>query len=205
MGLDIHVLIVDWTWLGESPQRERLSRLREAWYDDATGLWGHDAPETEGEWQRPRGPAAHRFACYEFRRTCGSYKAHFWAGQRWESIRHQVGPQMRTGLDALLLGLILDGPDGDVRYRDQGFFGDDAGVSRGLLVARSPSGVRELAAVWQWVRPLLSGLRAAFEEHAAVPDGWVGDFDAFARLLEDWGRVLAEAARWDWGVVGLSE
>ncbi|MEV7103014.1 hypothetical protein [Streptomyces atroolivaceus] len=55
------------------------------------------------------------------------------------------------------------------------------------------------------VEPLLGGLRPVFAEHAAVPGGWVGEFGEFTALLEDWGRVLAEAARRRWGVVGLSQ
>jgi hypothetical protein len=48
-------------------------------------------------------------------------------------------------------------------------------------------------------------VREPFAAYAAAPGGWVGDFPAFRALLEDWGRVLTEAARRSWGVVGLSE
>lgn len=65
--------------------------------------------------------------------------------------------------------------------------------------------MRELAATWEQVRPRLGELRGAFTEHAAEPGAWVGRFDEFADLLEDWGRVLTEADRRGWGVVGLSE
>ncbi|WP_413754303.1 hypothetical protein NRF20_42860 [Streptomyces sp. R-74717] len=205
MGLDITVVIVDWSWLGKVPLRERLSRLRDAWYADETGLWDHGAPVAEGDWEWPRGPDGAFFAVYEFLRTFGSFKAHFWAGQRWEYVRDHADPLVRTGLDTLLLGLIWQGPDGEAQHTDPRFFCDDPEVSYGLLVARSPDSVRELAATWEGVRTRLGGLREAFVEHAAVPEGWVGDFDGFADLLEDWGRVLTEAARRGWGVVGLSE
>ncbi|MCZ4095212.1 hypothetical protein C8250_004035 [Streptomyces sp. So13.3] len=205
MGLDINVMIAAWSWLGEAPPQERLSRLRDGWYADETGLWDHGAPAVEGDWVRPGGPDAAFFAVHEFRRTCGSFKAHFWAGQRWESVRDHADPLLRTGLDALLLGLIWEGPDGAAQHTDPGFFPDDPGITYGLLLARSPESVRELAVTWEQVRPRLGGLRAAFSEHAAAPEAWVGDFDAFTDLLEDWGRVLAEAARRGWGVVGLSE
>ena len=79
MGLDITVMIADWSWLGEVPPRERLPRLRNAWYADETGLWDFDAPAVEGDWEWPRGPNNAYFAVYEFRRTCGSFKPHFWA------------------------------------------------------------------------------------------------------------------------------
>ncbi|MEU6328149.1 hypothetical protein ABZ851_12830 [Streptomyces sp. NPDC047049] len=38
-----------------------------------------------------------------------------------------------------------------------------------------------------------------------LPRRWFRDFEAFADLLEEWSRVLTEAARRGWGVVGLSE
>ncbi|WP_326603926.1 hypothetical protein [Streptomyces sp. NBC_01800] len=205
MGLDIDVMIADWSWLGEVPSRERLSRLRDAWYADETGLWEYDTPEVEGDWAWPREPNSSFFAVYEFRDTCGSFKAHFWAGHRWESVRDHADPLVRAGLDTLLLGLIWNGPDGEAQHTDPGFFCDDPSVFYGLLLARSPDSVRELAATWEQVRPRLGELRGAFTEHAAEPGAWVGRFDEFADLLEDWGRVLTEADRRGWGVVGLSE
>ncbi|MFI7364201.1 hypothetical protein ACIBO4_18900 [Streptomyces sp. NPDC050149] len=169
-------------------------------------MWDHDTPAApEGDWEWPRGPHNDSFAVYEFRRTAGSFKAHFWAGERWESVRDHADPLLRTGLDTLLLGLIWRGLDGEAEHMDPGFFDDDPAVSYGVLLARSPDSVRELAATWDRVRPLLGGLRGAFDEHAAVSRGWVGEFDGFTDLLDDWGHVLSEAARRGWGVVGLSE
>jgi hypothetical protein len=205
MGLDITVMIADWSWLGEVPERERLLRLRNAWYADETGLWDHDAPVVDGDWKWPQGPNGTRFAVYEFLHTLGSYKPHFRATHRWEHVRDHADPPVRAGLDGFLLGLIWDGMDGESGRTDVDFFSDDPQGSYGLLVARSPAAVRELVATWEAVQPRLDGLREAFTEHAAVPDGWIGDFDEFARLLTEWGRVLTEAARRGWGVVGLSE
>ncbi|MFF9662281.1 hypothetical protein ACF1FY_09290 [Streptomyces althioticus] len=48
-------------------------------------------------------------------------------------------------------------------------------------------------------------MREPFAEHAAAPDGWVPDVDAFVDLLTQWGHVLTEAARRGWCLVGLSE
>ncbi|WP_406501241.1 hypothetical protein OHA04_17675 [Streptomyces sp. NBC_01590] len=203
MGLDITVLIVDWSWLAEVPERERLSRLENAWDADETGLWDHDAPAVDGDWKWPQGPNSGRFAVYEFLHTLGSYKPHFWATHRWERVRDHADPPVRAGLDSFLLGLIWDGMDGESGRTDVDFFSDDPPGSYGLMIARSPQGVRELVATWEAVRPRLDGLREAFDEHAAVPDGWVRDFDGFARLLAEWGRVLTEAAGRGWGVVGL--
>lgn len=205
MGLDITVLIADWTWLGDAAPEERLSRLRNAWYDDETSLWDDGAPAVEGDWEWPRGPHRDSFGIYEFRGTVGSFKAHFWTGERWESVRDHADPLLRAELDTLLLGLIWQGLDGEAEQLDPGFFHHDPAIAYGVLLARSPDSVRGLAETWERVRPLLGGLREAFDEHAAVPHVWVGTFDSFTDLLEDWGRVLSEAARRGWGVVGLSE
>ncbi|OEJ63547.1 hypothetical protein BGM19_34980 [Streptomyces agglomeratus] len=205
MGLDINVLIADWSWLAKVPPRERLSRLRDAWYADETGLWDHDAPVVEGDWEWPRGPHSTSFAVYEFRGTLGSFKAHFWAAERWESIRDHADPLVRAGLDTLLLGLTWRGLDGEAEHIDPGFFCDDPAVTHGVLLARSPDSVRKLATTSERVRPRLGELRGVYNEHAAVSQGWVSDFDAFTRLMDDWGHVLSEAARRGWGVVGLSE
>ncbi|MFE9118752.1 hypothetical protein [Streptomyces sp. NPDC007172] len=205
MGLDITVMIVDWKWLRDAPRPERLSRLRDAWYADETGLWNHDRPGVNGDWEWPRGPDGGHFAVYEFRDTLGSFKAHFWAGQRWEQVRDRADPSLRTSLDALLLGLIWQGLDGEAEHVDPGFFSEDPRISYGMLVARTPESVRGLATLWEEARPAMGGLREAFERHAAVADGWVGRFDAFVSLLEEWSHVLAAAAQRGWGVVGLSE
>jgi len=205
MGLDITVIITDWSWLGQVPPRQRLSRLRDAWYADETGLWDHDAPDVEGDWQWPQGPNGSSFAVYEFRDTCGSYKAHFWAGERWESVRDHADPLVQAGLDTLLLGLIWEGLDSEAEHVDQGFFCDDPTVTHGMLLAKPPDNVRELTTTWKDVQPRLDGLREAFDEHAAVPGNWVADFDKFTNLLEDWSHVLTEATRRGWGLIGLSE
>ncbi|MGJ7019087.1 hypothetical protein ACWFQ6_11925 [Streptomyces althioticus] len=55
MGLDVTVLIADPAWLTRVPTRERLPRLRSAWYADEAGLWGHDAPTGAEGWARPQG------------------------------------------------------------------------------------------------------------------------------------------------------
>jgi hypothetical protein len=205
VGLDITVMIADWSWLEQAPPRERLKRLRYAWYADETGLWDHDAPRVEGGWVWPQGPDSAFFALYEFLQTCGSFKAHFWAGQRWEAFRDHVDPLMRTELDAFLRGLIWNGLDGEAEHTDKGFFSDDPDTFYGVLLARSPDSVRQLTEIWERIQPHLGDLRRPFTQHAAVPGGWIGDFDSFTRLLGEWSRVLAEASRRGWGIAGLSE
>ncbi|MBG0855129.1 hypothetical protein I2W78_25615 [Streptomyces spinoverrucosus] len=206
MGLDITVMIADAAWLEGVPPSERLPLLRGAWYDDETGFWGWDAtPAAEGDWLWPQGPNGVCFGVYEFRNTCGSFKAHFWAGERWESARDHVDSQLRAELDTLLLGLIWNGLDGEAEHVDFGFFSDDGPGFYGVLLARAPDNVRKLAGTWERVRPRLDGVEQAFTEHAALSHGWVHDFRAFKALLEEWGYVLTEAARRGWCVVGLSE
>ncbi|WP_433549254.1 hypothetical protein ACQPZG_32445 [Streptomyces sp. CA-294286] len=41
------------------------------------------------------------------------------------------------------------------------------------------------------------------ERHAAVPVGWIHDFDSFATFVSEWGDVLAQATHRGWGVIGL--
>ncbi|WP_318275566.1 hypothetical protein [Streptomyces pharetrae] len=141
MGLDITVMIADWSWLAEVPPPERLSRLRDAWYDDETGLWDHDAPAVEGDWVWPRGPHGAHFAVYEFLHTCGSFKAHFWAGQRWEAVREHVEPALRTEVDGFLPGLIWDGPDAASRV---------SSVTVPLPTAFCSPGHRQACGNWPW-------------------------------------------------------
>lgn len=207
MGLDITTLIADWSWLAEAPPRERLPRLRDAWYDDETGLWDDGSSQADGGWEWPSGPHSAHFGVYEFPGALGSFKPHFWAGDRWEKVRDHVDPAVRAEVDALLGGLIWDGPDFDDDEEGAGyaFFSGDPAFAPGLLVAKDPDGVRELLATWERVRPRLDELRAPFDEYAALPEGWIRDFDAFVCLLTYWGEVLAEAARKGWGIVGVSE
>ncbi|MFD0366508.1 hypothetical protein [Streptomyces sp. NPDC059071] len=207
MGLDITVLIADWSWLSAAPAPERPGLLRDAWYDDATGFWEADAPVTDGGWILPRGPHQDRFALYEFTRTTSSFKPHFWAGSRWEDVRDHVDRALRADLDTVLRGLIWDGPEGVELRVEREVFGDGPEVY-GVLLARTPAGVRELAAAWDRAArrpPGLGVLRAPFDAHAADPTGWVGEFGEFELLLRDWGLILTEAARRGWAVVGLSE
>jgi len=199
MGLDLHTLIADWPWLAEVPPGERLARLRDAWYDEGTGLWDYDAAGADGGWEWPRGPHSARFGVYEFPGTAGSFKPHFWAGEGWERTRDHVDPTVRAEVDALLGGLTWDGPDfdDDEESEDHAFFSPDS-----VLVACSPERVRELLATWERVRPRLDELRAPFDEHAIAAG--ISDSDAFVRLLTCWGGVLAEAARRGWGIAGVS-
>ncbi|NSC23342.1 hypothetical protein FM076_20190 [Streptomyces albus subsp. chlorinus] len=209
MGVDLSLLAADWAWLGRFPPGERVARLRAAWYADETGLWGLETPDPpEGAWTWPRGPHEGRFAVYEFRGTLGSYKPHFWACERWESCRAHAEPALRAEVDALLGRVVWQGTTGEREHVDAGFLAPGAGEAPSrVLLALTPDTVHDLAERWQRLRPCLGGLRETYTAHVeAVPDGaWIVDFAEFATLVEDWGRVLEEAAGWGWCVVGLGE
>lgn len=191
---------------GRSSGRGAAGAVAGCLYDDETGLWEYDGPASDGGWEWPRGRHSASFAVYDFPGTAGSFKAHFWAGERWEMVREHADPLVRAELDAFLGGLIWLGMDGEAERReDSGFFHEDPAISYGLLLSLSPDGVRKMLTTWERVRPRLGGLREVYDEHAAMPDGWISDFASFARLLDSWGHVLAEAARRGWAVVGLSE
>lgn len=156
MGLDIAVMIADRSWLTRVPSRERVARLRDAWHADDTGLWDHEALAGGTGWIWPRGPNGALFAVYEFRLTSGSFKAHCWAGHRCERVRGYVSPFLRSQLDALLCGLFRDGPGCEAEHIDTGFFGEGG---YGVLLARSPESVRELAMAWERAVPHLDRMR----------------------------------------------
>ncbi|MEV6655193.1 hypothetical protein [Streptomyces sp. NPDC051219] len=46
-------------------------------------------------------------------------------------------------------------------------------------------------------------MREPFAQHAAVPQGWICDFESSAEFLKDWGEAVVEADRRGWGIVGL--
>lgn len=46
-------------------------------------------------------------------------------------------------------------------------------------------------------------LYGPFTQHAADTGGWIKTFESFADFLTAWGEVVTEAARRDWGIVGL--
>lgn len=114
MGLDITVLVVDWDHLARTPAAERLGMLEDAAYPDDdcddrdSGGGGTEAPVEHGWVRRPDTPWC---ALYEFFRTLGSFKPHFWAYQAWEDVRDFAEPDLRAALDAFLAGLFWLGPD----------------------------------------------------------------------------------------------
>jgi hypothetical protein len=197
MGLDLTVLALDWGRLERTPEAGRQELVNEAACPAGLDL---GAPPEVG-WVFPASPKAPWCGRYEFHSTTGSYAPHFWAGEGWDAAREFAVPALRDALDGFLLPLVRQ-EDEDARCD---LFASDgtAWRPRPLLVL-PPHGVAGAAAHWARARPLLDGLRTAYDRHAARPGGgWVADFDAFTVLLREWAVVVDEAARRGWGLLGL--
>ncbi|MFI0353299.1 hypothetical protein [Actinomadura sp. 9N407] len=194
MGVDITVLIIDWEHIEEAPPDQRMGLLEDALYPEDD--W--DLEGLERGWVWPSAPGAPWVARYEFYRTLGSFKPHFWAGEAWEKFRDFVDPGLRATLDGFLSALIWDGPDR----------GNDAAPVHGLVLcgletslAYPPQAVPALVQLWADAAPRLEELRDPFAIHGARPEGWMKTFDEFADLLRDWGEVVGEANRRRWGLI----
>ncbi|MER5784410.1 hypothetical protein ABT104_22225 [Streptomyces mobaraensis] len=210
MGLDISVLVVDWERVGGFAAGERWGRLEDAAYPDGCeDVFRDGLPDG---WVRFPDEVAEWSLRYEFRSTSGSFKAHFWAGKRWEDVREQAVPELRAALDAFLSGLFWDpygvvvppagtGP-GAPEIRE--FVPHEGGARNPyFLVACPPRAVPVLAAAWSVAEPLLDGLKGPHTAHADAPGRWIADHDEFAVLLREWAEVVREAHARGWGIVGL--
>ncbi|MFI6530272.1 hypothetical protein [Streptomyces uncialis] len=198
MGVDITVLIVDWTHLMGIAPRDRLEVLQASAYTD-------DDSDTDAGWVWPTEPDRSWLGRYEFDGTLGSYKPHFWAAEAWGDVRGAASTSLRTALDGFLGALIwaeldLEG-DTDV---EPGVFPSDAVPWRpGPLIARGPQTVARLSQCWQQAARALPQLRDSYARDAACPGRWIADFDEFTRLLSGWAEVVGEADRRRWGIIGL--
>ncbi|MEU6911275.1 hypothetical protein ABZ935_39015 [Streptomyces coeruleorubidus] len=201
MGLDITVLAVDWERLERTRFEERYALLVDAALPEDECDW--DA-EPERGWVWPAASGVPWCGRYEFHGTTGSYKPHFWAGQAWEDVREHAGPEQRAHLDTFLQGLIRDDGTGTEDDTVSGLFPADPDPwRRRLLLACPPATVSALAGRWARAEPLLESLREPYGVHAACPGRWIEDFDEFSGLLREWGVVVTEAGRREWGLVGL--
>ncbi|MGW2874767.1 hypothetical protein ACWDBP_00395 [Streptomyces sp. NPDC001233] len=197
MGVAIEVLIVDWPRVEAASPGDREELLVDAAFGEAYSddLYVHG-------WSWSTRPGEDWFGRYAFRNTCGSYKPHFWAGFRWEYMRDFVEPKFREVLDRFNDALFWHGLE------------DSAGVGSGLreractweadlLLWCPPDHLPIIAGWWRQAEPRLEGLREPFAQYAAERDGWIKTFESFAEFLIDWGKVITEAERRGWGVVGL--
>ncbi|MEU6676196.1 hypothetical protein [Streptomyces sp. NPDC046925] len=196
MGVGIEVLIVDWRRVEAEPAGERRVLLEEAAFGDEGDL------DEEG-WIWPPAADADWYGRYAFRRTLGSYKPHFWAGERWEHVRDFAAPGLRTALDHFTAALFWEGLD----YMTDGTATPlperEAPWDADLLMWQPPRDIAAIKAFWTRAAPDLDTLREPFAQHAAEPGGWIGDFESFAEFLRGWAEVVTEADRRGWGVIGL--
>lgn len=192
-------MVVDWARVEAAAPEEREDLLIDAAFGDDD--YEDGLPE-EG-WIPPTAVGAGWCLRYSFRRTLDSYKPHFWAGERWERIRDCAHPSLRTALDRFTARLFwyglehVAGEDAAVAAVPEGAWDAD------LLLWCPPEDVAVLEGLRAEALPELGTLREPFTLHAADPQGWIPDFATFADLLEQWGDVVAEAHRRNWGIVGL--
>ena len=205
MGLDLTLFIADWERLSAIPVANRVEAL-----DDTT--WPPDVDDGDQRYQLAGGllwpPDRESAWCaeYDFSTTTGAYSPHARAGNAWGDIRLLVDASVREAMDTFLAGLIWDADPADdpARTGGGGFFpqATDCGRLRVLLVC-PPDAVPGKARAWERAVSHLEELREPF---AAECENWAGrpdTFEDFTALLREWGDVITEAARRNWGLVGL--
>ncbi|MFD3516045.1 hypothetical protein [Streptomyces sp. NPDC058657] len=199
MGVSMEVLIADFGHLRAVPADQREDLLELAAFGAPDDF---DTVFSEG-WTWPED--AHWYARYEFRGTLTSYKAHFWAGERWEKMRPAVEPGPRNAMDEFSSSLFW----GEYNWADtQPPFTPSVPVreerwGREAMLWCPPEDVAVIHRSWVQVERGLPCLRAAFDRYAVVPSGWFPDFDSFAEFVSEWGDVVTQAALRGWGIIGL--
>ncbi|MFI2368541.1 hypothetical protein [Streptomyces sp. NPDC018833] len=197
VGVSIEVLIVDWAHIEAAPPDERADLLEEAAFGQDT--W----PNADEGWTWPTRPAADWYASYEFSRTLGSYKPHFWAGEQWERLRDFANPQLRGMLDRFASVLFWHGLEYMEDIDAEQVPERSSPWPVNTLMWSSPIEAAELKLLWECVSPQLEALREPFDRHVARPEGWINDFDSFLTFLEGWNEVVTAAHARGWGIVGL--
>ncbi|MGW0703994.1 hypothetical protein ACWD0A_32815 [Streptomyces sp. NPDC002867] len=197
MGVSIEVLIVDWSRIEAAPPDEQADLLEEAAFGEDT------RPNADEGWTWPTRPAADWYASYEFSRTLGSYKPHFWAGERWERLRDFADQQLRGMLDRFASVLFWHGLEYMEDIDAEQVAERSSPWPASTLMWSSPIETAELKLLWECVSPQLEALRQPFDRHVARSEGWINDFDSFVTFLEGWNEVVTAAHARGWGIVGL--
>ena len=203
MGVCMEVLIVDWAHLESVPAKQREDLVEEAAFgpDDA---YDYNLPPG---WTWPDPTQARWWARYEFLDTMTSYKAHFWAGERWDELRAFVDAPQRDALDQFSAPLFWYGSTYASQISDFSPTIEpdtcDWASRLDVMLWLLPQEAAALHRFWEQVEPHLGSLREPFERHLTEPIGWIQDFPSFSRLVTEWGDVVSQAARRDWAVIGL--
>ncbi|MFI9754302.1 hypothetical protein [Streptomyces collinus] len=203
MGVCMEVLIVDWAYLESVPAGQQEDLVEEAAFgpDD---VYDYNLPPG---WTWPDPTQGRWWARYEFLDTMTSYKAHFWAGERWDELRAFVDAPLGDAFDQFSAPLFWDG---------SAYASETSGFSPAVetdtcdwasrldvMLWLLPEKVAALHRFWGQVEPHLGSLREPFDRHLTEPIGWIQDFPSFSRLVTEWGDVVRQAARRDWAVIGL--
>ncbi|MFE9029709.1 hypothetical protein ACFYOA_26220 [Streptomyces iakyrus] len=203
MGVCMEVLIVDWAHLKSVPAGQREAMVEEVAFgpDDA---YDYNLPPG---WTWPHPTQAQWWARYEFLDTMTSYKAHFWAGERWDELRSFVAAPQRDALDQFSAPLFWDGSTYASETSDFSPTVEpgtcDWASRLDVMLWLLPEEVAALQHFWGQVEPHLDSLREPFNRHLTGPIGWIQDFPSFSRLVTEWGDVVSQAARRNWAVIGL--
>ncbi|CAL9331651.1 hypothetical protein SUDANB1_00079 [Streptomyces sp. enrichment culture] len=136
-----------------------------------------------------------------------SYKAHFWAGERWDELRAFVDAPLRDALDQFSAPLFWDGSTYASETTDFSPAGEpgacDWASRLDVMLWLLPEEVAALHHCWGQVERHIGSFRAPFDRHLTEPIGWIKDFPSFSRLVTEWGHVVSQAARRDRAVIGL--
>ncbi|MEV7021203.1 hypothetical protein [Kitasatospora sp. NPDC093558] len=198
MGLDITVVMADWSRLARVPADERLDTLDDVVFPTP---WCNAHPAAEpGGWVWPPEPSW--CARYQFLGTTGSYSWHWRLAAAWKDIRKSAAPELRAALDHFL-GALVPEPTADGPAPADGFPGDPSPWRPHVLLLCAPDEIPDLAHAWATAAPRLEELRAPFDAECT---GWAGrpaTFDAAAAHLREWGAVVTGAEARGWGLIGL--
>ncbi|MFD4025848.1 hypothetical protein ACFWRV_20440 [Streptomyces sp. NPDC058576] len=206
MGRDLTVFMLDWGELSAIPVEHRIGRLEYIAWPGEFGDAYDGRDERAHGWLWPPETAPAWCAAYSFLTTTGAHMPHVRAGAAWADMRPLVDTPMREVMDSFLGGLIWDEEQANTPAAAGGggvFLPAADPWHPHVLLVCLPEAVAGKARAWERVEPCLEELSGAF---AVECEGWSGrpdSFEGFVALLREWGAVVVEAARREWGLVGL--
>ncbi|MGX1809026.1 hypothetical protein ACWIGI_25175 [Nocardia sp. NPDC055321] len=202
MSVDIFPAIAQWDRLAERLNSEGMDGLwKMFWAIPSLEELGDDYDENV-RFLWPPSDLAPWYAECTFRgvASTGSMDAHWDLAEAWGEMREQS--DMPTDLAALFDQFII----GLLGHR-----GSDPvpglpmeKIDRHLRTACSPAEIAGLARVWLRCSDRIEELRPVLTAEAITRGPSFADFDQFAMLVRDWGEIILEAARRDWGLFYLT-